>query len=146
MAKKRKNDEDTKELIYIEGNEINNQIVNMQKNEEEIFEETKNTENTKEEVENAETMNEKTEEENSNFAVEKKYNNYEINSANKSKKGVIVFSIIVILVLILALFSTIFSLANLNNVRIIDGVTVKGISLSRTYKRRGKDKIKRRVY
>ena len=72
---------------------------------------------------------------------EKTYNNYEANLKNKSKKGVIAFAVIAILILILALFSTIFALANLNNARILDGVTVKGISLKGLTKEEAKAKL-----
>lgn len=113
MSEKGKNTEITEEITKTVENEQkkepNNQIVKI--------------------IETEETKEEQKTEEKSAFEPAKKYNNYDENLKNKSKKGIIALSIIIVLVLILALFSTIFSLSNLNNVRILDGVTVRDISL-----------------
>lgn len=113
MSEKGKNTEITEEITKTvekePKKEPNNQIVKI--------------------IETEETKEEQKTEEKSAFEPAKKYNNYDENLKNKSKKGIIALSIIIVLVLILALFSTIFSLSNLNNVRILDGVTVRDISL-----------------
>lgn len=121
MSEKGKKKETTEEVIEITKNELNNQIVK-----------TKESEEAKEALKT---------EENINLETEKKYNNYEVNTENKSKKGIIAFSIIIVLILILALFSTIFSLANLNNIRILDGVNVRGISLKGLTKEEATSKL-----
>lgn len=58
-----------------------------------------------------------------------------------NKKLMIVFFVIAILILILALFSTMFSLANINNTRILDGVTVKQIDLKGLTKEEATQKL-----
>ena len=129
MVEKEKNNKNTEEIVKIE--------------------EKKEKEVEKKEIPNIEIKNEiiakekkqETPKEDFKVVEEKQYNNYEANLNNKSKKGIIAFSIIAILILILALFSTMFSLANLNNVRIIDGVTVKGISLKGLTKEEAKAKL-----
>ena len=129
MVEKEKNNKNTEEIVKIE--------------------EKKEKEVEKNEIPNIEIKNEiiakekkqETPKEDFKVVEEKQYNNYEANLNNKSKKGIIAFSIIAILILILALFSTMFSLANLNNVRIIDGVTVKGISLKGLTKEEAKAKL-----
>lgn len=125
MAKKEINNKNTEEIVKIEEKE-----------------EVKQTKN--EEIKNgiiAQKETPETPNEEFKVAKEKVYNNYEANLENKSKKGIIAFIIIAILILILALFSTVFALANLNNVRIIDGVTVKGISLTGLTKEEAKAKL-----
>lgn len=129
MVEKEKNNKNTEEVVKIEEKKEKvvekNEIQNIEiKNE--IIAKEKKQETPKEDFKVVE---------------EKQYNNYEANLNNKSKKGIIAFSIIAILILILALFSTMFSLANLNNVRIIDGVTVKGISLKGLTKEEAKAKL-----
>lgn len=160
MSKKMKTNETTKEINNIENNETknepNNQIVKVEKSLKETEnikkqeeEKTKNIEIENKDIKQDETatttkQTEKTKTEKSSKQIEeKKYNNYEANikSKKRSKKGIIAFSIILILILILALFSTIFSLANLNNIRIIDGVIVKGISLKGLTKEEAKAKL-----
>ncbi len=129
MVEKEKNNKNTEEIVKIE--------------------EKKEKEVEKNEIPNIEIKNEiiakekkqETPKEDFKVVEEKQYNNYEANLNKKSKKGIIAFSIIAILILILALFSTMFSLANLNNVRIIDGVTVKGISLKGLTKEEAKAKL-----
>lgn len=134
MADKEKNIENTEEI----NKEEKEEVVKEEKNEIEK-KETENTENSKEKAKK------ETEEKKSAIPEEKKYNNYEANgkhkNQNKSKKWIIAFATISVLLIILALFSTMFSLANLNNVTILDGVTVKGISLKGLTKEEAKIKL-----
>lgn len=150
MAKKKKIVENTEEVSNLEENAsttLNNQIVASN---ETISEATSNTKNTEEISKKPEDkQEEKTEEKQENdfkkIVAEKetkKYNNYEQNLERKSgKKGIIACAIIGILVLILALFSVIFSLVNLNNITILDGVTVRGMSLKGLTKEEAKNKL-----
>ena len=150
MAKKKKIVENTEEVSKLEENAsttLNNQIVASN---EKISEATSNTKNTEEirkkpEDKQEEKTEEKQEKDFKKIVDEnetKKYNNYEQNLERKSgKKGIIACAIIGILVLILALFSVIFSLVNLNNITILDGVTVRGMSLKGLTKEDAKIKL-----
>lgn len=150
MAKKKKIVENTEEVSNLEENAsttLNNQIVASN---ETISEATSNKKNTEEISKKPEDkQEEKTEEKQENDFKKivdeketKKYNNYEQNLERKSgKKGIIACAIIGILVLILALFSVIFSLVNLNNITILDGVTVRGMSLKGLTKEEAKNKL-----
>lgn len=124
-----KNTENTEEIGKIKELEPNNQEIEETKHVNAILnQETENTQIAEEE---------KKEEP----KEERKYNNYEGNVKNKGHKFIIAFSIIAILLLILSLFSTMFALANLNNVRILDGITVRGISLKGLTKEEAKEKL-----
>ena len=137
MSKKKKSIESTEETVNIDKKEtINrkNQIVC------EKVEENKSSnknEKTKEEIKDKPKEKSK----NDDWEVPK-YNNYEANlKKDNSRKIIIAFSIIGILIFILALFSTMFALANINNLSILDGVTVKGISLTGLTKEEAKNKL-----
>lgn len=61
-------------------------------------------------------------------------------SKNKNKK-IIILSIIAVLIVLGIIFSTIFALLNLNNEKMINGVTVSGIDVSKLSKEEAKEKI-----
>ncbi|MBQ9298200.1 MAG: VanW family protein [Clostridia bacterium] len=122
-----KEEKSTKELINEEKKEIK-QVIKQQ----EILEKA---------------ITKKEEEPNKPITVEedtKTFKPFKENSINQdkgSKKILIAFFIIAVLVLILALFSTMFSLVNINNIRILDGVSVKKISLKGLTKEEATQKL-----
>ena len=95
----------------------------------------KEEKNTKELINEEKTENAKKENYKASLGENEKTKVYEAlvetdqKEKNGNKKLIIALFIIAILIVILALFSTIFSLVNINNTRILDGVTVKQIDL-----------------
>ena len=59
----------------------------------------------------------------------------------KSKKKIIILSIIGVILVLGSIFSTIFALFNINNEKIINGITISGVDISKLSKEEAKEKI-----
>lgn len=70
-----------------------------------------------------------------------KSNTKEILKEKNSYNKKLIISLVLIAVIVILLFSTIFSLANLNNNKIISGVSIKGIDISGLTKEEAFDKV-----
>ena len=125
-----------------------------------MSEEEKNTNENKEQeeiveqnekIEDSSKPEEKSKEENKDNPKEKKepekkYNKYEENLNKKhNHKWLIILAILMIFMLIAVLFSTMFSLANMNNTTILDGISVKGIPLKGLTKEEATIKVKEQL-
>ena len=130
MSEKEKSIEKTEEVVK-EEKEVE---IKEEKNEV-IKKETENTEKAKEE-EKKETKAKKR-----GKHQEERDDKKETKVKKQNKSLIISFAIISVVLIIGALFSTVFALANLNNITILDGVTVKGISLKGLTKEDAKAKL-----
>lgn len=117
-------------------------------NQEKEMEESKTTdieENTEETKENNVEIN--NEEETSKFEkVEDKPKHVKekmkkMNSKEKKKKKLLIIGILITIIIIGIVFSTIFALLNINNEKIINGISISGIDISNMSKEEAKDKI-----
>jgi len=99
-------------------------------------EETKET-NLNDNKENSESKFEKVEKQSKN--VKEKIEKME--PPKKKKRAVIICSIIAVLIVLGIIFSTIFALFNINNEKIINGVSISGIDVSKMSKEEAKEKI-----
>ena len=64
-----------------------------------------------------------------------------MNPKKRKKKKIIILSIIGVILVLGIIFSTIFALFNINNEKIIKGVTISGVDVSRLSKEEAKEKI-----
>ena len=135
---------------------MNKEEIKSQENEEKIEQEVEQTE-IKEEKEKTEFQEEKVEEEKEKKEKNKIENNDETEKESKvpekgtefkpiepkkSKKKVIILSIIIgVFLLFLLVFSVIFALINVNNTKIMEGITIKGIDVSNLTEEEAKTKI-----
>ena len=104
----------------------------------EVKEKPKSKENQKQKKEPKDSKFEKIEEKSKN--VKEKME--KMNPKNNKNKKVFLCSIIGVLIVLGIIFSTIFALFNINNEKIINGITVSGIDVSKMSKEEAKEKIK----
>ena len=121
-------EEEGKQQSKNERDEIKKNETNHIENIEEQKEDKIKENNKKQEKEKSKKKKIK-EEKNSNNEDEKQNNKKSANKEKNKKIKKIIISIIIVAIIIL-LFSTIFALTNINNEKIISGVTIKGIEVS----------------
>lgn len=103
----------------------------------EIKEENEETKVNKDEEKQEYTKFEKSEDKPKNVKEKIK----KMDPKKSKKKKIVIFSIIGVILVLGIIFSTIFALFNLNNEKIINGVTVSGVDISKLSKEEAKEKI-----